>query len=114
MQQQTQQLGGTSSFYTCRKTTLLERLRHYSKVVLKKTFNLSNFYEKRVKCHDLISDTKGNLLISLVDLDANSDYSALSPFKTLTCWSRKNGQLEKKWEVSELEFFDKEIESIAN
>lgn len=78
---------------------MLERLRHFSKVVLSKTFN---FYGRRVIAHDLISDTRGNLLISLVDLDATSDRSTLSAFKILTCWDRRGGNLKKKWEVSEL------------
>lgn len=90
---------------------MFERLRHFSKVLLTKSFS---FYGRRIISHDLIGDTRGNLLISLVDLDATSDRSALSAFKLLTCWERINGKLQKKWEVSELEFFDKEIESIAD
>lgn len=90
---------------------MLERIRHFSKVLLVKSFN---FYGRRVRSQDLVSDTRGHLLISLVDLDATSDRSALSAFRLLTCWDRRGGNLRKKWEVSELEFFDKEIEPIAD
>lgn len=70
LQQQTQQLGGNSSFYSRRKATMLERIRHFSKVLLTKSFN---FYGRRIKNQDLVSDTRGHLLVSLVDLDATSD-----------------------------------------
>lgn len=75
----------SSHFYVSRKTTLLNKLKHFGRVVATEA---KNVFRRRAKNYGLVYDHKRQLVFTLVDNQPRDGHD-LSHSKILTCWSYK-------------------------
>jgi hypothetical protein len=75
----------TSHFYVSRKTTLLNKLKHFGRIMVTEA---KNVFRKKANNYGLVYDHKRQLIFTLVD-NQPQDGNDLSHSKILTCWSYK-------------------------
>jgi hypothetical protein len=102
---------GMQAFYVSRRASILERVKHYSKVV---AAQVSSFYCRRIKNYELVGDSRRKVVYSLVDTNYDPRVCSPSTFKMLTAWDTSSNKLKIKCQISEAELYEREIAGIAN
>lgn len=92
----------SKAFFTSRRATIWERLRHYSKVILAQA---TSFYGRINKNCDLVCDGRRRLLFSLVDTNYDPVDAKPSPYRLLTAWDTSQEKLTVMCQISEAELY---------